>query len=835
MLVLLIFIIIIAFCAYIYFGLYITEGLETTIQMVLTWSIYTTMWLTLLNMIMLSYFWYAVRTKQGPYGLRGPQGERGKVGLEGQCSITATQAYCVKAINEYIDSLYKLQTGISILNDDTQTFPCRYLNNKITTQAGSRQYQVIVANLTNDNKPVENISNYLKSIWKVWFDLLYNATTPYGQWFTDEFADEEYSWNDSNKNPFTEIKKYDIYYWGVTRDFRPLKAEICRSTPLYQNSKVPIKNNKPKLKIMQTNDYITLGMDKKAGGSPDESWHRPKKVTLGTDIYYPVGDVVMSGDGDTTWYGIYKNGPTIIGDMQYNVTEGGAWAMGTINGPDIKTVVVSGDETVLADPIGYDYIWSNNGKYNPGILRPKCPNGFTDMGDVMSAWGDMKRGNPVKCVISDCVEDVGKYGTEVYRNGNLRLRVLNNWNWSNYEATPDNSYNLMRSNNGKFKKIKQSCLVPSKSLGPETKEVETQFDDLGIGWYGHPYKLDPKYSIFSFLNLVPEGMIVNKSTGRRFYIVHYGGEEANIYVVLDYRPETDKFNNALQVGSVTSDIKIESRSVSRMDTRQQWNIILQQDKTQLKLKNIFNKKYLYIGVSSPQSVKTQASSIDLDNNAYRSRNDIYGSISDSKINESTTFTFISSFGTQLDIIDKSKSSNDTSTLKFYSIKATRVRVLSSPGKRNYLFGVFIFNSAGRVINLDNSKADAGSLESNSSASNALKIVKEINARRSYEALQNIPIGKSADWNNYNNNPGYCTVTALDRSGDNGGDWWEYFFDNPVDVSVIEIYGRKDNIESMKNMKIQIFDDTVNENVPVIKDNFGSPDPNARAVFSVPKP
>ena len=41
-----------------------------------------------------------------------------------------------------------------------------YLNEKINKMAGSRQFQVIVANLSNDNKGIDNIVNYLKSIWK---------------------------------------------------------------------------------------------------------------------------------------------------------------------------------------------------------------------------------------------------------------------------------------------------------------------------------------------------------------------------------------------------------------------------------------------------------------------------------------------------------------------------------------------------------------------------------------------------------------------------------------------------------------------------------------------
>ena len=49
----------------------------------------------------------------------------------------------------------------------------------------------------------------MKSIWKTWFDLIYNATAVPGIWFTDEFGDEvggsDYEW--VGNNPFDEIKK----------------------------------------------------------------------------------------------------------------------------------------------------------------------------------------------------------------------------------------------------------------------------------------------------------------------------------------------------------------------------------------------------------------------------------------------------------------------------------------------------------------------------------------------------------------------------------------------------------------------------------------------------
>ena len=106
---------------------------------------------------------------------------------------------------------------------------------------------------------------------------------------------------------------------------------------------------------------------------------------------------------------------------------------------------------------------------------------------------------------------------------------------------------------------------------PSTKDVESENADLGIGWNGHPYKLDPKYSIFTFLNLVPEGMIINKASGRRFYIIHYGGEDVNIYNVLDYSYDTNKFDNGLQIDNAKNSARVISRTLSRTDARQKCN------------------------------------------------------------------------------------------------------------------------------------------------------------------------------------------------------------------------------------------------------------------------
>lgn len=797
---------IIMFAIYILAGLYISRDITQSTTYILTWIIYSCLCFTLLNIGLLAYFWETVRNKVGPTGIRGPGGETGDSGITGTCGIGATQSYLIMTLNTYIDDLYKAKTGNSILNQETQKFPSVYLTNKIATQAGSRQYNVIVANLSSENKPVENIVNYLKSIWKEWFELLYTGNP---KWFLDEYGDEDYSW--TGESPFKEIRKYDIYYWGITRTFRPLKAEICRTTPDYQSSKVPLVETTPRLKILETNDYSYLGDDYKTRGDPDASWWRPNKQDLGADTYYPVGDVITVGNKGKVYFNMHKS-KVQIGDMVMDSPSKRSTKYGRGNGPDMRSIIISGD---VADATGFTpkmYIGGDQGLI---IGTPKCPSGYTALGDVLYQ-GDYTNGANIKCVPEDCIEDNNRDDT-FYAPWSQRgvVNVQNDWTRENKSATGDNGYNLMRGNNrDSLKRIKSKCLKSTRVQ--QTKEPEPEFESLGVGWYGHPYKLDPRYSVFAFLGMVPEGMIVHKATGRRFYIIHYGGEEINIYNVLDYSDDTNKFDNALQVELSGTSARVLSRPLSRKDNRQQWEIILESDKKFLKLKNKNNSKYLYVGLQ-PITGESQFSVIDLDFANYKT-NPIYSQMTDDQIAANTTFTFISTFGTQMDIIDRGGSSG----AKY--VVGNRVRISSAPGQPIYLFGIFIYGESGNILNLpptSDTASGASAAASSSSvyqghvAGNAMKIVGENRNRNINNAINgdNLIIESNQSrqitglWNTWEANGVYAAMTNSDGSASTGGDWWEYVFQTPTQIAAVEIWGGSDEPNRFKNLAIEIFDDT----------------------------
>ena len=767
---------IILFCIYILFGLYLTEDSKTTTQLTFTWVVYTILWITFINVIILGYFWESIRNKSGPVGVRGPSGETGEQGIEGSCSINASQIYLIKVISELLDGLYKEKTGKNILDTTTMKFPNNYLNNKIASQASSRQYNVIIANLSNQNKPISDIVNYLKDIWKVWFELLYNSNS---EWFEDTYGDEEYSWTNYasiGETPFNEIRKYDVYYWGITRNFRPLKAEICRSNNGYSSSKIPQKVIGPRLKILQTNDYYYIGDDYKTDGNPDASWWRPKSKTVGDDIYYPVGDIITAGDRGTVYWGRFNKPKTIVGDIQMDNPP--QWRS---NGPNMKTIIIAGDvkNPVVGDTSAVAF---SGGQQDLTTDDIKCPDGYTGMGTILAGGWYAGDKNNVKCIPKDCVETVTltKKTTWVDDWGHW-MTVISNW-WENKDPTAENNYNLFRSSTAKtpYYRIKESCLVDSNNQENVTKELEPEFGKLGFGWYGHPYKLESKYSIFSFLGMVPEGMIVHQSTGRRFYIIHYGGEEVNLYLVLEYSEKNDDFSKALQVADQNENAEVTIRDTSRKDPRQQWIIQLQEDKAFLKLKNVQNKRYLYIGLE-PRNGHSQFSTIDLDFTNHRNGT-IYNNVSDEYIGKATTFTFISTYGTQLNIIDRNIPQAE------YLI-GNRVRFSSQSKQLISLFGVIIYGKDGSIINIDSSKTKQSSVyRSTHTSVCAVRIISENTSRNINQAMQGKLLNnKVIGWNTMSSNGKYCSMTNGDKTATTGGDWWEYVFDSPIEIMGIELY------------------------------------------------
>lgn len=662
---------------FVFVGLNLSENIKNSVSYALFWVVYVLVGFTLINMFLLSYFWAVIRKKTGPPGIRGPKGDTGKRGFLGKCDMKSPNAICMVEVSKLLDELYKKELqneldkkrlevnvnyddlkkeedkikNMTILNKDN-TLINGFMRRKVVSICKSVQFDILNDILVQEGKGPHYLIDYIKNILKEWFYLIYEQNK---LWFTDPDAIQKYEWKD--KNPFNEIKKYDIYYWGDTRRFRPLKNNICK-TGLHENSTYP-SSQESRIKMIKSNDYQEVYDDNGSTASRALKVFRPNKRTYNENEYFPIGDIAVSGNlKNRDNLGKKKNNLTRIGDLEYDKSDE------TDNGPDEETILITGD---VRSPERYELMWRDqkygaswadqikrdtsalmslsldDDSYGPGRLwKPIGPQGYTCLGDVATNYYPPNHSNRdeylkhnkdvnIKCVPNDCVEEIDEQ--EVVNNERVMWQLNRDTNsdivfngtvyklGDNEEATGDNSYNIFRTtdfsyidNNGqviskngdKFYRIKQSCLNGAKQT---IKDVESQFENIGIGWYGNPSNNIPKYSIFHFMGLVPEGVIENLYTYKKYYIVHYGGMDLNCYNIYTFNESNGKYDMAFEIDDLGD---VFPRKIKKGNLRQQWKINKIEEK--LYFENKFNGKYLIADLESRERDFYSVDNINIESN-----------------------------------------------------------------------------------------------------------------------------------------------------------------------------------------------------------------------------
>ena len=626
----------------IFIGLHLSKNIQNPTMIVFFWIIYTLITGTFFNVFLLGYFWSVVRKKTGPIGIRGPKGSMGDRGISGHCSGNASQNIAVFQIIQHLDKIHKNNLVKNDLNPDDMKYSIvmdkekteltnKYLDTKIREMVFSVQFESLLEALPldiidsqDDKVSLNYLISYLQQTIGEWYHLIYNQKK---DWFYQPYDNMNADWK--QENPFNEIRKYDIFYWGTQRTFKPLKLETCNST------EKSTSNGKPKILTMNTNDYELAYSDINSGTAKRMNIWRPKKIKSnmnGEEItYYPIGDVVTTGNPKT--FDFKKNGITKIGDMEINTGKRG-------NGPSKTTLMVAdGTGDMLVNPIKYDEMWRHEKeislldsyeidklKDEGRLWKPVAPEGYKCLGDVASNKYNPKvyetnkeeylkyNDSPVelKCIKEECLEEVSniktgkirdlqwqskegdnkiKYNGEIYTIGNsidgIADNSYNTFRTDNYyyydyskKLDPDRDRNISDLEHSrvsgpegeKFYRIKESCLRKQKHI---PKEVESQHRDIGIGWYGLPANVENKYSIFHWMGLIPEGKITHTVNGHKLYIVHYGGPEVNVYNVLIYDKITGEYTNALESQGFN---RINIRKLQKNSSKQQFKIV--KDKNQ---------------------------------------------------------------------------------------------------------------------------------------------------------------------------------------------------------------------------------------------------------------
>lgn len=727
-----IFLFLISFFIYVYIGLNISDKIKNDYMLTYFWVGYILLGITVGFILLLSKFWAILINKRGPPGIRGIPGEDGERGEEGQCSKRDNLIYTTKNIKEnlnklFIENIRKMNNYEDIknkvfYNSNENKLTNNFLEQRINLIITSKQFENILLTPPNNSKTKEKINyNRINRIGKTLEDLNSYIYSNFAEWVNHvmtlpngvEFLTTPTAYPDINidiENYFNnEVEKYDIWYWGSTRVFRPLKAEVCRKRfrknndgSVDINARFPLPD-RPRIEIMTieysdkdtskltklwsadglkiNGDLKDWKFDKKKRGNDKYSKlsepgiYIPKiyKEPGSKKIYYPIGMVAIEENpnkkSDTVKTTILVSGDVIIPD-EYKLAyidkktdslkkNGKGFHEGLKQGIFLQVNTSHPDYRVLGDlflnieelntnsndldrynniGIASDYNIINNFEEKKDLSYYEVLDYFGYNNPDKEYWGIValpkiclkkiiinKKTVNRKPVFSSFQHHrycegrklllVQKRLRREYGCNRLPKKIDHLYSFNIIDAMesskPNETYNIIRAfnkgrNNDESRKLnmiwdstyenQSFYTIKDKYTKPEydiTKipdnEIKEEYNMLGMGWMGHPLKEERKYSIFAYLGLIPEGIIMHRDSGRKFYIKHYGGMDMNKFVLYTWNENSKKYNKAIKVQSVNDVIFSELQAT---DQRFQFSIQVDpSDKNIIRLRSIFLPEY----------------------------------------------------------------------------------------------------------------------------------------------------------------------------------------------------------------------------------------------------
>ena len=501
------------------FGFSLSRNIIGTYEKLIFWMLYLISIGTTAILIYGFYINRSLKNLRGPRGPRGEPGDSGEQGITGLCDPNCRNKICditiLKAIGRKLGQLERERKGEIISDDEkkaidyifyydslnltsdeiqekmTQNIKENKLKNnsefisieyiKKTLSDVNTENNIEVTNLYIKEKvksmchskqfkelsPVrgpQKLIEYLKDIWVDWAELIYNAGGGV-EYFTTVGAENDFEW--VKNNPFNELKRYDVFYWGLPSSGRPRAVPV---KPKYEKKVEPNENvdvdegfsnyekmeqseiitpdkpsNETRLKLLTTNDYFFTYDDNGTKMYPNMRTYRAYSHEYEDEKYYPLGDISVAptnkfqNAGDKFHFGVYD--PSDVnntGEPLDNISK----SIGKTVGPNVDTVLVAGDVKL---PSGYKKIWDDTqdkqerhrtrnakrfGRHRGVVFRPECPEGYGALGHVFSsrrrvppellenidlnADGRPKGDNQPVCIPEDCIERVPRKPSEIW-------------------------------------------------------------------------------------------------------------------------------------------------------------------------------------------------------------------------------------------------------------------------------------------------------------------------------------------------------------------------------------------------------------------------------------
>lgn len=603
----------IIFLGIIYFGLQLANDIYHPVLQTFFWILYGATVLTISNIIATTLFYNVLREKRGPPGDRGAIGEKGDDGNAGYCDPDCKGKACdiiiKKNLNEYYSKLIAESLGKDFDQNEKNEAEIRNSNilKRIKLICHSNAFREV-----SKVKTPKTIIEYITTIYKKWIKLLVDSdqSTDKGQireYIETDGLDEEPELSyHKGKNPFREIEKYDIYYWGSDLIFHPHVIQYCGEPRVYKQ--MPQKSP-PRLKAIRTNFYKWL-YGNKYGGYMPMSIYKIGPYNYAGEKYYPLGHVI-----DTQFY--TKTGNKFIErygipDQDKDRNDFSDKFKG--DGPKFGSILVLGSEKYLQPPKDWEFIWRN--KYGPRITiwKPKdfydhtYQKWFRALGFLaVNNWDDKNpryqygyqnpEAQPIRLVSDELLIDVSDTGFKKMwdSNGSGANHYASMWLPNDRFYLANQNIPVVNRGFSKGRTIKAYKINPEAFLMPEMKppifehELTTE-KGVGIGYHGTPHR-KPKYSIFSWLEMPLDVQVTNIGTGVKVFITHTTLNQVNSYFVKRLKEGQDKITGAFGVRR-DSDIVSDNYKANPNNPNMIWRIICLNEDGKIDTKCGKNTNYL---------------------------------------------------------------------------------------------------------------------------------------------------------------------------------------------------------------------------------------------------
>lgn len=212
-------------------GIFLSRGIKDNISYLLFWLMYFTT-LTLIVAVILNFAFYKeLLGKRGQVGPRGDFGDVGEKGETGLCELGCRNKICTTQI------MKDIQKQVSDLAGKPVEIKNMYIKEKVKQMCNSEEFKLLAP-----NRGPTTLINYMSGLWKDWVKLIYNAGGE--NYFKTIGAENEFEW--MKENPFNEIKKYDAFYWGLAKHYRPVIKDRCiHASPIEDLTKPKNQSGQP--------------------------------------------------------------------------------------------------------------------------------------------------------------------------------------------------------------------------------------------------------------------------------------------------------------------------------------------------------------------------------------------------------------------------------------------------------------------------------------------------------------------------------------------------------------------------------------------------------------